>query len=481
MRFQLGLVISLVVLVARVAWGQGVETPLVFHQARGAAFVGLQGTLYRMDLEALAADSFSTLPRADLFAPRTYPREYSASISNNELWLWDAGVGTTVKYDSLGNQSIFLTDPSFSRHNHQGLFSSVLNQPILFGGYGHFRAKDFFLTFDRSSKSWIELAADYIGEQPKPQQNTRLLEDAATGLVYLFGGHTSATTNMPLYNKQDFLAWSYDPANGHYRRLYSMPHPLLRAMSLSSVSAINTPFSDKAVWVSLSPDVSPTSPGNYDVFIWDAATGKYGSFSIPFVQPPKSRILAIRNKNDSLAIITIGVLPKPGEKPRISRQVYAYPERLDWISLKSFEPYYRLGFTVLTLLVVLAAGIHFLKRREKNSGPTIFFRAENLKLEFHVDGKSFVETLSPVNALILDAILRSAENDSAHVGTIIDTLSDKTGYDPDSLRSTLHRSVGQINELCRTYLQHDFISKKRDPRDGRRVILVVGCPVSRSP
>ena len=166
--------------------GQTLDDLLILPQTNDASFIGLEDSIYRLDLRSGELNRHAPFPDRSLFAPNTLPQHNSSVASGNELWLWDSSIGSVVHIDSLGQSTVFPREagPTYSRFNHISTLHPISRLPLVFGGYGFYRAKNFFIFFDPGLGEWHEAPATSGRYDPPPRHRGRLL-DAEIGRAHV--------------------------------------------------------------------------------------------------------------------------------------------------------------------------------------------------------------------------------------------------------------------------------------------------------
>jgi len=160
-------------------------------------------------------------PPMSLFGENRHPSPRSAVISDSVLWMWDRSIGSVWSIRPDGSQEYYQRPSSGSRYSHGATTRPDTGEPLVFGGYGNFRAKDFFIYFDTSLGEWRELPHKKGKDDPEPQMHPHIIDVGNGRDVYLIQGNVSVSdTGAPIqHDKQaSSLALVFDVSERVWRK-----------------------------------------------------------------------------------------------------------------------------------------------------------------------------------------------------------------------------------------------------------------------
>ena len=205
--------------VADLAHAQGLFRPLVSSGSRSLILV--DDSLWVIDAERLHGWNAGRPDWQDSFDEKTLPFVNSGAwdAENRVFWLWDFSVGSTIKLSEAGEVLAF--SPRRSSHvqyQHAGGLHPLEREPIAYGGYGYYRAKDYLLHYSERSDNWEEVP--FAGESPRERTGALMISGIDTSKVVVAGGYISEEqSHPPAYNVKALEAWSFDFTSGSWAQL----------------------------------------------------------------------------------------------------------------------------------------------------------------------------------------------------------------------------------------------------------------------
>ena len=464
------------------AAGQTLDNLLVFNQVGNEVVLAYDGMLYKANVDKDQVLPYAPFPSDSLFAPNTKPTSNSGLLTEEYFWLWDSSIGSIVRYDREGVAHITAQNPTLTRFSHVATAHPQGGNPLVFGGYGFYRAKDFFIEFDTDLGEWREVPSVVGDDDPPPSMRGRLLALGDSSAVVYAGGVVSKTETMPLYNELDLeRAWAFDTVKGSWSRLPidDVLHCLLRESTMRLLKDFR---GHESVFVGIHPktDVTVCTSAVHPemetgaVFLWHPASNRYAILETRFEFNAGIRLTALTASDDSLTIHQVG-LDGSGNIPLMMKhQTKALDASIAWRTLELAEepivPPHILGALAL-LLGITATGAWRLRTRKG-----IWYTAGDTEMRVRNGLTESIEVLPPNAREILTAMA------SKPPGTLImredlEKAFDGHAYSMDTLRTVMNRAISAINDVGEHRLGKEIIQRIPSPEDKRRQVYVLTVPV----
>jgi hypothetical protein len=464
------------------AAGQTLDNLLVFNQVGNEVVLAYDGMLYKTNVDKDQILPYAPFPSDSLFAPNTKPASNSGLLTEEYFWLWDSSIGSIVRYDREGVAYITAQNPTLTRFSHVAAAHPQSGNPLVFGGYGFYRAKDFFIEFDADLGEWREVPSVVGEDDPPPSMRGRLLALSDSSTVVFVGGVVSKTVTMPLYNELNLeRAWAFDTVNRRWARLPidDVLHCLLRESTMrllkdfrgyESVFVGIHPKTDLTVCTSaVHPEMETGT-----VFLWHPASNRYAILETRFEFNTGIRLTALTASDDSLTIHQVG-LDRSGDTPLVMKhQTRALDASITWRMLElpgePIMPPHMLGLLVL-LIGITATGAWRLRTRKG-----IWYTAGDTEMRVRNGLTESIEVLPPNAREILTAMA------SKPPGTLImredlEKAFDGRAYSMDTLRTVMNRAISAVNDVGEHRLGKEIIQRIPSPEDKRRQVYVLAVPV----
>ena len=435
-------------------------------------FLARGDSLYRVDMKQGEALPFAAMPDASFFLSNTKPGPHASIISDSTLWMWDNGIGSTFSYELSGAMAAYPQYPSRTRYSHASTTRPDTGEPLVFGGYGYYRAKDFFIYFDTELQQWRELAYELGPHDPKGQIGSSLLNVGNGRDIYLVQGLTSKEVSPRYYDQQTeplALVFDFD------RRAWRNTRMNLEVACLISTHAKRKQVRFRDAGITFAGVLRPVTPAcvrliqeredlsDMSLIFWQPEAGLWA------IQPadtplPSSMYIAGFQFDDSTAtniLLDVGRL----NGPSIDVRSYPISDSLVWQPLPKLE---RASIPWHWVWVgVFAVGLSFLFVW------TVWFRRyvylvadEDLLL---IRRGSLLMRVSLVpNATLLLAYLMEQPSGAWLNRTHIETPFAAMAYAEDALRTTINRAISSINDIGISEIGEELIERRPSSSDKRK-------------
>lgn len=464
--------------------GQSIDDVLLFQQQGGAVFAAHGETIYRMDLDAEEFLPFASMPDRTLFRANTQPNVNSVAASDSLLWIWDSSIGSVVWYDSLGRVTVSEHWPSQTRFNHVSALRPDTGEPLVFGGYGYYRASDFFIYFDLSHREWREVPWVRGPDDPPAQMNGRLVADPHRPEVYLFEGYTALENYRSLYNiAHPDVARAFHLPSGRWRQI-PMNEDVACAMRGPSlwisdslekgVSTFISVYSRqwRAHWCD-GEGYSGLEAGS--VILWQPSLSRYAALPELASFSGSTRLAAVRVKDNKLTLYQVG-LSDDKEKPlRVVTRTQSLPAVKEWTPLPAPRDrapllQWLLGGMMLAGLVMWISWF-------------VRFRVRLRLVPSHHEiriRRGLIESRVTLPRNVIELLVHLCQYSP---GTMIDREDlerpfSERAYNPDTLRTVTNRALVAINELGQQELGRDIVDRRPVADDKRRQEYIMTVRIS---
>jgi hypothetical protein len=442
----------------------------VYHQVDGSLFLSHRDTLFQVDVEKGVAVPFAEMPKKSSFGPNNYPVAGSSVISDSVMWMWDRSVGSTVFVRPDGSQEYFASQYSGSRFSHAATTRPDTGEPLVFGGYGQFRAKDFFIYFDVELREWRELPHKKGKNDPKPQTQSNILDIGNGKDVYLIQGFISGEELPPVYDKLpsrialvfDIVerVWKETPMNEEVACLITTlaknRHFNFRGGGLAYGGYLYHRYNPCHAHYQI-----PTAISEPVFVFWRPGSGEWAHYSADFNIPTDHYPIGLIFDDDKLSVITVRRIGRDGFKiVTLERKI---PDDLSWNALpRSVEEMQWLATAIIiSVLSSALCIIYFLLGRNK------IMLSEKDSMITMRRGMVTKDVKIPQNStILLIALLRLKPGEWAKRPSFEMAFSEFR-YDPDTLRSISNRAMNNINELARKELNMDIVQRQSAEEDRR--------------
>ena len=442
----------------------------VYPQSGNLLFLSDPDSVYLLNMETWDRVSIAAMPDASHFLETSFPIASSATVVDTTLWLWDASVGSTFSFGPSGLTGAFPQYPSRTRFDHAATTRPDTGEPLVFGGYGYYRAKDFFIYFDTALEQWRELPHQYGPYDPEPQVGASLLDIGNGRDVYMVQGHVSAEQSMPYYvERTQPLALLFDIEKREWR-----PAPMNEEVAcLISTQAKNNRPDFRGVGKTFAGMLYPISQGCSYYF-----EGKPRRASLVFWRPdreewalqdldtelPANHHLVGFSFNDQTATAYFLKLPGLDEK-EIHIRSFAIADTLVWLPLPEVAaPPVRWYWWLVTLpaLGAFGVGIWFFRFRqclymipEEN---ILFIRKGTLVLQ---------KGLLPNASVILSFLCEHPRGKWLNREELEYPFT-SMAYEPDALRTTVNRALSNVNDIGQQEMGLDVVERRPSLSDKRK-------------
>jgi len=467
-----GLLLSLLALPVTIR-GQVLEDIVIYDQAGAEVMFGHDGWLYKAEITQGDVQPFAAMPADTLFAPNTYPQYNSAVLTATHFWIWDSSVGTVVRYDRESRSTVFSKRPSLTRFSHNAVAHPTLGHPLVFGGYGYYRAKDFFLQFVPSLGEWRELPASRRVTDPPPLVQSTLLDYEDGKTVLLVEGHTSDNELMPLYNRRLVgKAWSFDVEAGAWSPIPF--DPILGCLMRPATTAIDQDFRGEGRVLIGVLSLTSTGRCNQDldpplesgrVFIWQPERRRYAILETRVTFNGNTLPAGLLVTDDSLAIAQVGFSGDAEVPIRLVNQTIPLPETIVWRPLRLKQDrfwFWAIGIPLVLVLAVLTLLVWRVRRHK-----LIRYRKGAGEIRLQAGFSESVEGLPP-NALAVLVFMASAPRGTHFGREDLESAFEDRAYAPDTLRTITNRALATINEIGNRRFDCDIIERRQGLDDKRR-------------
>lgn len=449
---------------------------MIFNQGAHISVVGSGGKLYWIDLEKGETTLLGPYPSDSLFEYNTYPNQKSGAIGDGEFFLWDSSIGSVVRYGKDGTGTVYQSRATMSFFNHASAYNGAINAPVVFGGYGFWRASDFFLYFDTSQSSWQEMTQTDAPDRPRSRQNARLLYSSPDSVIYIIGGDTSDKYyNYSINTAIDDDAWAFHTPTGEYEPIF-FPPELKRAFSGPAVIEWFSPKTNEQHFVSMSSKDQGSTGGDQVINFWKPKSDEYATIETQFKPLPNHRIAAISISGDSMHILQVPRFTGMNQPPAINQVAIKIPYPVSFSSRNN-----SLGNTLLfiVLAILVIPSIYSLTKRKLNpiKSPFVRFQQGDFYITIYSDDTALKRVLSS-NSLLLIGLLKDLEHGvQIPLKRLLERYQELSQLDDSSSRTVLYRSIAEINDVFVATCSEVLIQKTKDSKDRRSILLSLNFPI----
>ena len=442
----------------------------VYPQSGNLLFLSDPDSIYLVNLETRDRVSIASMPDASHFLKTSMPRASSAAVLDTTLWLWDASVGSTFSFGPSGLTGAFPQYPSRTRFKHAATTRPDTGEPLVFGGYGYYRAKDFFIYFDTALEQWRELPHQYGPYDPEPQVGASLLDIGNGRDVYMVQGHVSAEKSMPYYvERTQPLALLFDIEKREWR-----PTPMNEEVAcLISTQAKNNRPDFRGLGKTFAGMLYPVSeacdyyfkgkPKRASLVFWQPDSGKWALQDVAAELPANYHLIGF-SFDDRTA--TAYFFKVPGMDTReIETRSFPIADTLAWLSLPEVAaPPVRWYWWLVTLpaLGTFGVGIWFFRFRQ-----CLYLMPEENML-FIQKGTLALQKRLLTNATAILSFLREHPRGKWLNREELEYPFTSMAYEPDALRTTVNRALSNVNDIGQQEMGLDLVERRPSLSDKRK-------------
>lgn len=458
----------------------------LYHQVDGSLFLSHRDTLYQVDVDMEEIDPISVMPSASIFGPNRYPTPSSAVVSDSGLWMWDRSVGTAVFLRPDESQKLYPLQSTGSRFSHAATTRPDTGEPLVFGGYGNFRAKDFFLFFDTKTREWREISHQKGEFDPKPQKQSYILDIGNGRDVYLIQGFVSNEELPPLYDK---IATPSALIFDFSKKVWSRTRMNEEVACLITTPVKNRQFNFRGEGLVYGGLLFPTSnqcSSSYQtlqrflvphITFWRPETSEWASYPVEITFPTNRYPIGFVFDDNEIGILLLRL--DSGGNLSISIWKYPIPESILWSTLpKEGEKVRWIGILVALIFMSVMGLIGQITFRR------VFLvcspRNKSLIVKRGLTIKEI--NISQGAATLLAFLLREGSDQWRNRSSLEQAFLDYR-YEQDTLRTVINRAINDLNTLSRSELGVDMILRRSSENDKRMKELSINpkCRVRLSP
>ena len=443
----------------------------VYPQVDSSLFITRDDTLFKVDFDKVKVIPFAEMPPRSIFGGHRYPTPSSTVVSDSMLWMWDRSVGATGVFRPDASFEFFPLPSSGSRFSHGSTTRPDTGEPLVFGGYGNFRAKDFFIYFDVRHREWRELPHQKGKDDPKPQTQPHILDIGNGRDVYLIQGYNSDDKSPSKYDKAaSSIALAFDISEKVWKKT-----PMNREVAcLVSTKAKNRKPDFRGgglVYGGLLFPHSNPCHGSYQLFenisepiivFWRPDTAEWAYYSADITLPSNHYPIGFLFDDDEVTVFLLSEI-MINESNLVTRKI-SIPDSISWSALPREKMSVSWLIIALSLFATIAA--------VASISWVVFFRVtikislKNCSLIIQRGFKSKEINIS-YNSLTLLVFMIQEKPPKWNNRDFLQGAFDGTQYDGDTMRTIINRAINSLNDLSQRELHVDFIERRSSEYDRR--------------
>lgn len=444
-----------------------------------------------VDLETLSVREIPLQPFVHLWDSLTIPlRSMGVGGPDPSAWIWDASGGTPMRLPLREGERAY----AYPRRSWYALFGHApgirpeTGNPVLYGGYGYYRAQDFLLEFDPEADTWRELPARFGSPTPGPRNAAWMLTGWDARRILLLGGSVAQSgQSPPVYSDELRDAWVYDPADSTWSEVDVDPGLVcsLKQWIYTKVSVATHPSTGSVAF----PVTCPTAAFPDRTMVqWRPLAGTVD-------------VLGVLPRDLALQQVPLGTYIVPGSdsvtamfwqvrrgRPPVEWTVhrFRFPLRTGYGPAGAGDgtrPGAWLPWLAGLLLAATAGAIALARRRQRVPEGTVphrrVIRVEATAGHGAIRLADGVDEHRPELSIHAAELLTFVARRQADAGQVLDAEEVNDLFlsryrDPDTARVTKNRALDQLNEAFVRLYGMPLLERRRSPVDRRRVEYVIG-------
>jgi len=445
---------------------------IFFGQRNDLLFFSHDDSLFRVDVESMQVLGVDRVPDESHFLVNTQPVPNSAIISDSTLWIWDASIGSVFAYNTEGLLKSYPQYPSRTRFGHAATTRPDTGEPLVFGGYGYWRAQDFFIYFDTTLHQWRELAYTPGPHDPSPQIRSSLLDVGNGRDVYLVQGSTSKQVS-PMYYVQrpealalrfdfDTMMWQPTLMNAEVaclisthakERLASFRGPEVTYVGIAhpASEACSPLFEDRDVIL------------EFSLLFWRPETGEWAYQPLNSPLPSSRYFVGLQVGDNEAMAILMDISNTTG--PRVETLSFPISDSLSWQPLPEIERppmpwYWPVGGVLVLLLSAVFVWIVWFRR--------CVYLVEDQDVLLIRRGSLVMRMDIVPNAMLLLKHLSEQPSGRWMNRQELEIPFESMAYAEDALRTTINRAISSINDIGLNELDRELIERQSSSADKRK-------------